>query len=306
MPAPDRASVKPTSPPPGVPKELRAGWRRFTVVCATLLIAALLVAAGGALFIAGGFYDISVTAQHTQPVYALLEKTMERSVKRRAREHPSPPLGAEPQVRRGAACYRDKCLQCHGGPGVAQGEIGLSMQPLPGPLVDAAVRWSASELYWITREGIKMSGMPAWRYRLSNDDLWAVVAFLQRLPQLDPQQFEAALASSEASCLTAPVDELSAARTPPDAARGKLALHQHACTACHVIPGLAGARVHVGPPLEGLARRQLIAGAVPNTPEQLVRWIRDPHAIDPRTAMPVLGVSESSARDMVAYLATLR
>jgi cytochrome c len=92
----------------------------------------------------------------------------------------------------------------------------------------------------------------------------------------------------------------------PDAARGMLALHQHACTACHVIPGLSGARVHVGPPLAGLARRQLIAGSLPNTPEQLVRWIRDPHGVDAESAMPVLGVSESSARDMAAYLATLR
>ncbi len=304
MPAPDSPSVKPTNPPPGVPKELRVGWRRFTLVVTTLLVAMLLAASGGALFIAGGFYDISVTAQHTQPVYSLLETTMAHSVKRRARElSPPPPLGAEPQVQRGAICYRDKCQQCHGGPGVAQGEIGLSMQPLPGPLVDAAARWDARELYWITREGIKMSGMPAWRYRLSNDDLWAVVAFLQRLPQLNPQQFQAVLAASAASCAATPVDELNAA---PDAERGKLALHQHACTACHIIPGLAGARVHVGPPLEGLARRQLIAGAVPNTPEQLVRWIRDPHAIDPHTAMPALGVSESSARDMAAYLATLR
>jgi cytochrome c1 len=269
------------------------------------VLAALLVAlAGGAAFIAGGFYDISVTAQHTQPVYTLLETTMARAVRRHARDIEVPPLGAAAQVQRGAACYRDKCLQCHGGPGVAQGEIGLSMQPLPGPLVDAAKKWQAHELYLITRDGVKMSGMPAWRYRLSDADLWAVVAFVQRLPQLGPREFKASLAADPASCAGPPVDDM--ARSVPDAGRGKLALHQHACTSCHIIPGLSGPRVHVGPPLAGIARRQRIAGNLPNTPEQMVRWIRNPHSVDAESAMPVLGVSEASARDMAAYLATLR
>jgi cytochrome c1 len=302
MQVPEPPSVKRTGRPLAVPKKLRRLKRRFAIVCATLLAALLLAVAGGAAFVASGFYDISVTAQHTQPVYSLLELTMARSVKLRARDVAVPPLGAQEQVLRGAACYRDKCLQCHGGPGMAQGDMGLSMQPLPGPLVDAAARWKARELYWITRDGIKMSGMPAWRYRLSEDDLWAVVAFLQRLPQLPPQAFQSAMASAAPACTGPPADE---ALRPPDAERGKLALHQHACTACHVIPGVAGADVHVGPPLSGLARRELLAGAVPNTPEQLVRWIRNPQAIDPGTAMPMLGVSEASARDMAAYLATL-
>src|SRR5688500_2660971 len=72
----------------------------------------------------GGLYDVAATTQHTQPVYSLIEKTMQRSVRRQARDIDVPvSLDAAPTLRRGAACYRDHCLQCHGGPGVARGGL---------------------------------------------------------------------------------------------------------------------------------------------------------------------------------------
>ncbi len=300
-------SVKPTQSAPRVPKKLRRLRRRAEVVAATLGVLLGIGVAGGVAFVASGAYDISVTGQHTQTVYTLLETTMERSVKRRSRDIGLPDLSSPAVVQRGAACYRDKCLQCHGGPGVAQGEIGLSMQPLPGPLADATQRWTARELYWITRHGIKMSGMPAWQYRLSERDLWAVVAFVQQLPQHTPRDFKAALANAPGQCtkFEGEADAKLPASFVADASRGRVALHQHACTACHTIPGIAGADVHVGPPLRGLARQPLIAGSLPNTEEALVQWIRNPHRVDPESAMPALGVSEADARDMAAYLRTL-
>jgi cytochrome c2 len=91
-----------------------------------------------------------------------------------------------------------------------------------------------------------------------------------------------------------------------DPARGRIALTQYACHACHVIPGITGSDVYVGPPLAGLAHRSRIAGDMPNTPENLMAWIRDPQALDPATAMPNMRVSERDARDMVAYLSTLK
>lgn len=91
-----------------------------------------------------------------------------------------------------------------------------------------------------------------------------------------------------------------------DAERGRIALTQYACHACHIIPGITGSRVYVGPPLTGLAKRPNLVGQLPNTSENLMLWIRDPHRVDPRSAMPDLGVSEQHARDMVAYLNTLK
>lgn len=78
------------------------------------------------------------------------------------------------------------------------------------------------------------------------------------------------------------------------------------CGVCHTIPGIKGADGLVGPPLILFARRSYVGGELPNTPPNLVRWIQDPPAVEPGTAMPVLGVSEQQARDIAAYLYTLR
>lgn len=90
-----------------------------------------------------------------------------------------------------------------------------------------------------------------------------------------------------------------------DPARGERALVRYGCGSCHLIPGVAAAQGLTGPPLTYWADRQYVAGRVRNEPGALVRWIRDPKAIDPETAMPDLGVTDADARDMAAYLYTL-
>ena len=90
-----------------------------------------------------------------------------------------------------------------------------------------------------------------------------------------------------------------------DPDRGRAALDGFGCGACHVIPGLRAARGMVGPPLTGFARRSYIAGQLVNSPDNLVRWIADPQAVEPGTAMPDLGVVPTVARDMAAFLYTL-
>lgn len=91
-----------------------------------------------------------------------------------------------------------------------------------------------------------------------------------------------------------------------DADRGRAAIEGFGCGACHLIPGVTGARGMVGPPLTMFARRSYIAGQLTNQPDNLVRWIQDPQAVEPGTAMPNLGVVPQVARDMAAYLYTLR
>lgn len=89
-------------------------------------------------------------------------------------------------------------------------------------------------------------------------------------------------------------------------ARGRSLIRAYGCGSCHTIPGVRGANSMVGPPLIGIRHRTYIAGVLENTPENLVRWIHDPQAVDPRTAMPYLGVSPAEARHIAAYLYTLR
>jgi len=88
--------------------------------------------------------------------------------------------------------------------------------------------------------------------------------------------------------------------------RGKQLIASYGCGACHIIPGIRGARGLVGPPLYFYGDRTVVAGQLPNTPANLARWIEDPHGVEPKTAMPNLGVTQSQAYDMVAYLYTLR
>lgn len=283
----------------------------------TVLAAALLGLTTAALVLWRGWYDVGATTGHLQPVYDVLERAMYHSVRRRAADLAVPPLDAPARVARGAACYRDHCEQCHGGPGVAQGSVGLGLQPLPGPLIDAAQRWQPAEIYWITRHGIKMSGMPAWELRLADDDLWALTAFVHRLATFTPAAYREATQAQAGSCPTANEACIAGAcpsgatadlapavpRSPHEAAR--LALHQYACIACHRIPGVTGPDTDVGPPLAGWGRRERIAGRLPNTADSLVRFIRDPQSVDPGTAMPKLGVTEAHARLIAAYLLQL-
>lgn len=275
-------------------------------VAITTAVLACLAAVVGASYVVGGNYDVAATTQHWQVTHTLLETAMRQSVRLRARDIPEPPLADAAMALRGAGCFRDKCVQCHGAPGVAPGEIGQGMQPLPGPLVDARRHWRPRELYWVTRHGIRMSGMPPWEFRLREQELWELVAFMQRLPDLDAARY-ADWARSAPACGTGSVPPpVTVASVAPDLTRGRLALHQHACNACHLIPGVVGGDVHVGPPLEGMGSRQMIAGTLPNSQENMMRWLMHTQLVKPGTAMPQLGVRERDARDMAGYLATLR
>jgi putative membrane protein len=91
-----------------------------------------------------------------------------------------------------------------------------------------------------------------------------------------------------------------------DPEAGRVALQGFGCIACHSIPGVPGVRGSVGPQLDGFARRMYVAGVLPNQPDGLIEWIQDPQSVNPGTAMPNLGVVEPVARDMAAYLYTLR
>jgi cytochrome c len=91
-----------------------------------------------------------------------------------------------------------------------------------------------------------------------------------------------------------------------DARRGAELIQQFGCGGCHVVPGVGGAHGDVGPPLTRFGERIYIAGMLRNTPPNLVRWLRDPQGVVPGNAMPNMGITEAQARDMAAYLYTLR
>jgi cytochrome c1 len=94
--------------------------------------------------------------------------------------------------------------------------------------------------------------------------------------------------------------------TVGDPAEGAAVIGQAQCGACHEIPGIADAHGLVGPPLNEFGRRTMIAGMLPNTPDALVRWLRDPQGVTPGNGMPDTHLTDRQARDVAAYLYTLR
>lgn len=94
--------------------------------------------------------------------------------------------------------------------------------------------------------------------------------------------------------------------TNADTERGRSAIRKYGCGSCHNIPGVTGAAGMVGPPLGQIAQRVYIAGVLPNEPDNMIKWLENPPGIDPKTAMPYMGVTPRDARDIAAYLYTLR
>lgn len=91
-----------------------------------------------------------------------------------------------------------------------------------------------------------------------------------------------------------------------NARTGRDTIRKYGCYACHTIDGVPGAHGLVGPPLDGIGNREFIAGELPNTPANLMRWIQHPRQVEAHTVMPEMGVTEQDSRDIVAYLYTLR
>ena len=260
----------------------------------TVLIAGVLA---GAAFVYSGLYDVSATDQHLWPTYWTLRAAMERSIAGRARRVEVPALDVPERIRRGVGLYREHCAQCHGAPGVAPEPFALGMLPVPENLALVARQRSAAEIYWTVRNGLKMTGMPAWQYRLSDDAMWDVVAFVKQLPKLSPAEYKVLKPAPAARA----VEEAAA----PDAERGKQALQQYACVTCHEIPRMVGSNAPVGPSLAHIAKRAFIAGVLPNTAENMTRWVMAPQEVKPGTAMPDLHMRVRDAKDIAAYLATL-
>lgn len=282
--------------------------RLRTLAIAVLLMLGLGGAAAG-LLVYFGVYDISASDQHTAPVYRVLDYAMRRSVIARTRGSAVPDLGDALRVRRGAGHYREHCVQCHGAPGVAPGALALGMTPAPANLVGTARTWKPAELFWVVKHGVKMSGMPAWQYRMTDEEIWDTIAFVAATASMTPRDYAAMTRDAPPQGRQrergAGDGAMASAARRGNPEAGRRAAHHYLCATCHVIPGIVGANRHVGPPLAGMGKRHFIGGIVPNTPDNMVRWLQNPQQFDPLSAMPALGLSEPDARDIAAYLATL-
>ena len=158
-------------------------------VLATLLSAAVLAVLGGAAFVYSGIFNVSATEPHSSAVYWVMEKARVRSIQVRAAGLAPPPGYDEPSKMAGAAGhFSEHCATCHSGPGLKPSAWAEGMYPTPPNLQEAASRYTPGELFWILKNGIKMSAMPSMASD-GDEMLWSTVAFLEKLPSLSEDDF---------------------------------------------------------------------------------------------------------------------
>src|SRR4026209_2763057 len=145
--------------------------------------------AAGATF--AGLYNIAADVPHTQPVYWLLETARERSVAVRARDIVVPnDLDDANRISKGASEYSEMCSGCHLAPGMERTEISRGLYPR-APELRRGTDLTPAEQFWIIKHGVKQTGMPAWGVTHDDELLWDVVAFVRKLSELRPEQYEA-------------------------------------------------------------------------------------------------------------------
>jgi mono/diheme cytochrome c family protein len=167
-------------------------------VVPSLLIFVLVVALALGAFVFAGLYDVAATAPHWPMTTWLLETARTRSIKAHAAEIRAPPVFGDPaKVIIGVEHYAAHCAVCHGAPGVPKGEIAQGLYPQPPDLAKAATLYTPAELFWIVKHGIKMTGMPAWADH-SDEEIWATVGFLERLPGMSEQDYTSLVMASMA------------------------------------------------------------------------------------------------------------
>jgi cytochrome c553 len=168
-----------------------ANWKSIDVGSAGFWVGAtiLCLILAGALWVASGLYSVAASRGHFAVTRWLLEFGMRRSVAMHSLLIRSPALDDPDKIRLGAGHFYGGCAPCHGAPGERGTPIAYQMLPPPPSLSHAAPTWSNEELFWIVRNGIKYTGMPAWVALDRDDEVWAVVAFLRALPGMSVSDY---------------------------------------------------------------------------------------------------------------------
>ena len=164
------------------------------------LLVVLVVGVAGALIVAyTGPVSVAARSARGGPLEWFLNTTMDHSVRAHASGIAVPPLDDSSLVNLGFDHYREMCVTCHGSPAGGQSEAAMGLNPPAPELSEAAGDWTPAELYWIVKNGVKMTGMPSFAPTHSERELWAIVAFLQKLKSMNP-----------------PPSQRSPKNTPPD------------------------------------------------------------------------------------------
>jgi mono/diheme cytochrome c family protein len=165
----------------------RPGW--WLAWAAGLASAGVLAAILAAIIVITGAFNTTASTPHIRLVARLSHTTMAHFVRIRARNIQAPPSFSAEQVAEGLSEYDEHCVACHGGPATARAAWASAMTPTPPYLLDAVRHWSPAELYFIVRNGVKMTAMPAWGEVETDQHIWSMVAFLEAMPRMSAADY---------------------------------------------------------------------------------------------------------------------
>lgn len=151
-------------------------------------LAFLIVLAGGVIFIFSGAYDVGADVPHWALTRRTIEILRDRAIAVRADEIQVPDLKDEQVILKGAGQYAAMCVNCHLAPGKSDSEIRPGLYPKPPNLSERT--FDPKTVFWVTKHGLKMSGMPAWGLGHDDETLWSIVAFVGKLPGMSAQQYK--------------------------------------------------------------------------------------------------------------------
>lgn len=159
------------------------------LVIGGLIALVLTLPLGVYAFVNSGLFNVAASHPHTKFTDWITHATMIHSVRRHSSHIEVPKSLSAGEVKAGFCLYETHCVACHGAPAVAREQWVAGMEPSPPYLLDATSNWTPSQLFWIAKNGIKMTGMPSWRNSLSDGQIWEVVGFIEAMRVLPPQSY---------------------------------------------------------------------------------------------------------------------
>lgn len=165
----------------------RYRWGAFFTGAIAVIVVAIIVAAAVAF---GGLYPVAASDPHTAGVKWFIAQSRDHAIERGASGLTAPKFTAA-DIREGAGHFKGMCQVCHGGPGAEPEEFTKGMNPHPPNLARAAGDLGVSEVFWIEKNGLKMSGMPAFGKTDEDEELWKVAAFVKALPTFSASEYAA-------------------------------------------------------------------------------------------------------------------
>jgi mono/diheme cytochrome c family protein len=156
----------------------------------TVAAGALLAAVVATALVYMGSFDVAADKPHPEPVFWLMNTVRDRSVAIRAADVTVPSdLADAKRIASGAAQYDEMCSLCHLAPGMKRTEISRGLYPR-APELRRTSNLTPAQQFWVVKHGLKMTGMPAWGVTHDDELLWDIVAFLQKLPELSPSEYQ--------------------------------------------------------------------------------------------------------------------